>query len=89
LIVVYLLATLPEYHHQGLGKRLMDICLQDADAAHAKTLLIATEAGSGLYRKLGFEEVDSLTFDTAPHGGDEKIMWLCMMREPRELENVE
>lgn len=83
LIVVYLLATLPQYHRQGLGKQLMDICLQDADAVHAKTFLIATEAGSRLYRKLGFQEVDSITFDMVPYGGDEKATWLCMMREPR------
>jgi predicted N-acetyltransferase YhbS len=83
LIVVYLLSTLPEYHRQGLGKQLMDICLQDADAAHAKTFLIATEAGSGLYRKLGFQKADSMTFDTVPHGGDENTTWLCMMREPK------
>jgi ribosomal protein S18 acetylase RimI-like enzyme len=86
LIVVYLLATLPEYHRQGLGKQVMDICLQDADAAQAKTFLIATEAGSGLYRKLGFQEVDSLTFDTLPYGGDETTTWLCMMRQPKRRE---
>jgi ribosomal protein S18 acetylase RimI-like enzyme len=84
--VVYLLATLPEYHRQGLGKQLMDICLRDADAAHAKTFLIATEAGSGLYRKLGFQEVDSVAFDMVAHGGDEKATWLCMMREPKVKE---
>jgi hypothetical protein len=64
----------------------MDICLQDADAASAKTFLIATPAGSGLYRKLGFEEIDSLNFDTTPYGGDGKTTWLCMMREPRGKE---
>jgi ribosomal protein S18 acetylase RimI-like enzyme len=82
LIVVYLLATLPEYHRRGLGKQLMDVCLQDADAAQAKAFLIATEAGSVLYRKLGFKEVDGITFDVVPHGGDEKVTWLCMLREP-------
>jgi len=64
----------------------MDICLQYADAARVQTFLIATEAGSGLYRKLNFEEVDSMTFDTVPYGGDENVTWLCMIREPVNTE---
>lgn len=82
-IVIYLLMTLPEYHRKGLGKQLMDICLKDADAARAKAFLIATEAGSGLYRKLGFEEVDICSMDARPHGGSEVIRWICMMRESK------
>jgi hypothetical protein len=61
----------------------MDICLKDADRAHAKTFLLATEAGSRLYGKLGFEEIDICSVDTAPYGGNGVIRWLCMMREPR------
>jgi hypothetical protein len=61
----------------------MDICLKDADAAHAKTFLIATKAGSGLYRKLGFEEIDVCSVDATLFGGDEAIRWICTMREPR------
>ncbi len=65
----------------------MDIRLQDADAAHATTYLITTKAGAGVYRKLGFREIDSMTFDTVLHGGDEKATWLCMMRESKAMEN--
>jgi N-acetylglutamate synthase-like GNAT family acetyltransferase len=75
--------TLPEYHRRGLGKQLMDVCLNDADAIHAKAFLIATGAGSGLYRRLGFEEIDVCTVDTKLYGGDSPIRWICMMREPR------
>ena len=59
----------------------MDICLREADEADAKIFLIATPAGAGLYRKLGFQEVDSMTWDLRPYGGD-IITWHCMMRRP-------
>ncbi len=59
----------------------MKICIQDADSAYAKTFLIATDVGAGLYRKLGFMEVDSMTFDTEAYGYHENTTWLCMVRE--------
>jgi hypothetical protein len=66
----------------------MDVCLNISDEARAKTFLIATPAGSSLYQKLGFEEVDSLSWDMEPHGGDGKVTWLCMTRMPNMLEKV-
>ena len=67
---MHYLSVLPEYHRKGFGGMSMDICLKDADEATAKTFLIATPAGSGLYRKFGFQEVDSMTWELRPHGGD-------------------
>ena len=80
--VVNFLATLPEYHRKGLGKQLIDVCLKDASEARAETFLIATPTGSGLYRKLGFEAIDRITWDTVPHGGDGVVTWLCMTKQP-------
>lgn len=84
--VVNYLAVLPEYHRRGLGRLLIDVILKDADEAHANTFLIATPAGSGLYRKLGFKEIDRLSWDTRPHGRDEVVTWLCMTRQPNASE---
>ena len=36
-------------------------------------------------QEVGFQEVDSLTFDTLPHGGDKTTTWLCM-RQPKSRE---
>ena len=80
--VVNFLATLPEYHRRGIGQQLIDVCLQDAEVAQAETFLIATPTGSGLYRKLGFREIDRVSWDTRPHGGDGVVTWLCMTRLP-------
>lgn len=84
--VVNYLATLPQYHRRGLGRLLINVCLKDADEAHANTFLIATPAGSGLYRKLGFKEIDRVSWDTLPYGGDGVVTWLCMTRLPNASE---
>ena len=67
----------------------MDIFLNETDTAHAKSFLIATQMGFGLYRKLGFEEVDICTMNAMPHGGNEVIKWICMMRVPKLLGEIE
>jgi hypothetical protein len=64
---------------------LIEICLKDAYKAEATAFLIATPAGSGLYRKLGFKEIDCVSWDTVPHGGDGIVTWLCMTRDPKPL----
>jgi ribosomal protein S18 acetylase RimI-like enzyme len=79
--VVNYLATLPQYNRKGLGKLLIDVCLNAADEFRAKTFLIATPAGSGLYRKLGFREIDRVSWDTVAHGGHGLVTWLCMIRQ--------
>jgi ribosomal protein S18 acetylase RimI-like enzyme len=79
--VVNYLTVLPEYHRRGIGKLLIDVCLKVADEAHANTFLIATPAGTGLYRKLGFKEINRLSWDTNPYGGDGVVTWLCMTRK--------
>jgi len=66
----------------------MNICLKDADKAGARTFLIATPAGSGLYRKLGFEEIDILSWDIGQYRSDGDVNWLCMMREPVVMEKI-
>lgn len=60
---------------------LMATCLKDADDMNAKMFLISTPAGAGLYRKLGFQEIDSMSWDLRPYGG-EIVTWHCMMRKP-------
>jgi ribosomal protein S18 acetylase RimI-like enzyme len=82
--VVNFLATLPDYHRQGLGKLLLDVCLQEAEKAQKETFLVATPAGSGLYRKLGFEEVDRIIWNISSHGREEPVTWLCMRKKPSQ-----
>ncbi|KAE9363739.1 hypothetical protein N431DRAFT_564342 [Stipitochalara longipes BDJ] len=80
---VHVISTLPEYHRKGLGSRLLNHFLHDADNAGAKTYLQATEAGAGLYPRLGWKDIEDMVTNT-PKG---PVVWRCMMREPNPLKN--
>ncbi|KAG4428808.1 hypothetical protein IFR05_015710, partial [Cadophora sp. M221] len=63
------LAVLPSHQRLGLGRQLLDIGLKEADKLGASVFLVATEAGEGLYRKAGFEEIERFTVDVRSWGG--------------------
>ncbi|MBX6352409.1 MAG: GNAT family N-acetyltransferase [Thermoflavifilum sp.] len=47
----------PDMQRQGLGRRMVEHCLAWAEANGWPVMLVATEQGFPLYRKLGFETV--------------------------------
>lgn len=73
---------LPEYQRRGLGKKLLDIGLEEADKLNASVYLVATERGEGLYKRAGFVELERFVVDTKPHGGDSMVPFISMRREP-------
>lgn len=81
--MVHVIGTLPEYHRNGLGSRLLTRFTDDADKAGAKTYLQATEIGANLYPRLGWRDIEEMVTET-PNG---PIVWRCMMREPCPLRN--
>ncbi|MCB9135035.1 MAG: GNAT family N-acetyltransferase [Anaerolineales bacterium] len=55
---VYVMATLPEWEGQGLGKAILTRILQTArDEGHEKIVLTAGARAYSLYRKFGFEHI--------------------------------
>lgn len=55
---VYVMATLPEWKRQGLGKAILSRILFDAtDAGYPYIVLTATRFGYPLYQQFGFEEI--------------------------------
>jgi len=55
---VYVMATLPEYQRQGLGKAILDRIMSDAAAeGHRLMVLTASRIGFLLYSQFGFEQV--------------------------------
>ncbi|KAI1773417.1 acyl-CoA N-acyltransferase [Hypoxylon cercidicola] len=82
-----LLCTSTKYYRRGAAKALMLPMLAIADAHGLKTYLEATPQGKPIYEKLGFREVDELTFDleklTGSSDGIYKIS--IMVREPRSI----
>lgn len=82
--VINYLTVLPAYQRLGLGSKLLDIGLEEADKLGASVFLVATERGEGLYRKKGFLEVERFEIDMKPHGGELVIPFLGMTRGPIE-----
>ncbi len=49
--------TAPEYRHQGIATRIVEMLVEDARAKGTGSIMLeATAAGASLYRKLGFED---------------------------------
>lgn len=55
---IYIMATLPEWGRQGLGKAIMARMVSEATAeGHNILVLTAGDMGYGLYKKFGFEHI--------------------------------
>ncbi len=51
--VIYDLAVLPEYQHKGIGKELVQRCI---NACKGSEWLVQTDTAKGFYEKIGFKE---------------------------------
>lgn len=51
--VIYDLAVLPEYQHKGIGKELVQRCLNVCESSE---WLVQTDMAKGFYEKIGFKE---------------------------------
>lgn len=55
---LYVMATLPDWQRQGLGRAIMAYLMQDANATgHELAFLTASPFGYPLYRQFGFEHI--------------------------------
>ncbi len=62
VVGLYNICTLPDYRQRGFGTAMTIQPLIDARAKNCKTAILqATEAGSRVYRKLGFETFGTIT----------------------------
>ncbi|KAI0144243.1 acyl-CoA N-acyltransferase [Hypoxylon sp. NC0597] len=80
-----LLCTSPKCFGKGAAKALMLPMLAIADTHGLKTYLEATPGGKPVYEKLGFREVDELTFDLKKLTGkfEDVYKLSIMVREPK------
>ena len=53
--IIYDLAVLPEYQHKGIGKNLVQKCI---NACESSEWLVQTDMAKGFYEKVGFKEND-------------------------------
>jgi predicted N-acetyltransferase YhbS len=84
LVLNYLIVH-PEYQGRGLGKRLMNVGLEEAEKVGAGCFVVSTPAGEAVYRKAGFEEEDRFVVDPRPWGGKKEATWFCMRRQGRAV----
>jgi GNAT superfamily N-acetyltransferase len=76
-VVFHVIGTHPDYHRKGLGSKLLERFIQDADRGNARVYLQATEMGAKMYPRYGFKDVEGMTVNT-PKG---PVNWRCMMRK--------
>ncbi|KAK8041575.1 hypothetical protein PG994_014582 [Apiospora phragmitis] len=72
-----LLAVRKSYHGKGLGKHLLSWGLERADKDGLETYLQASPAGVPLYRKYGFEDIETVHVSKADYSE------VFMKRQPR------
>ena len=63
-----MLATEPQYQHNGAGTMLLEEILAEADDAGVEVYLEATDTAKPLYEKHGFESITELRFDPTEYG---------------------
>ncbi len=86
-----LLVVLPSHQGRGIGRRMLEWGLEQADQLGVRAWIDASPAGLGLYKKLGWEEVSRLEIDLAEWGGKEgdRDVTVSLIREPKDgLKNV-
>lgn len=75
----------PSYQRRGLGQRLMDEAILDADRDGAKAYLSASDAGRRLYVKYGFKDLEVKYVDLIHLGAIGARNTTAMMREPQPV----
>lgn len=69
--VLEILATTPKAQRRGVGTRLLEDGLREADAAGVQAVLVSSEMGESLYRKHGFLEYEIMTLNLSEYKGGE------------------
>ncbi|KAH8891238.1 hypothetical protein GQ53DRAFT_806651 [Thozetella sp. PMI_491] len=81
--VLDVLVTHPNHHRRGAGKMLIEWGLARADEEGLEAYVEASEMGTPLYSKYGFNTVKVLPFDMSEYGGDGIQVHNCMVRNAR------
>ena len=81
----HILCVNPSHHRQGLGSRLLNEVLDQADREGRKTYIEASAMGLPLYVRHGWVEVGELEVDLAKHGCEGGIIrQKQLIREPKK-----
>ncbi|KKZ63274.1 hypothetical protein EMCG_00257 [[Emmonsia] crescens] len=83
---VFLSSVATDIAHQGLGagSALLKYGVDIADKENVPGWLEASVKGYNLYKKFGFQEVDSFTLDLSEYGGEGERSIIGMLRPARQ-----
>lgn len=81
IAVLDYLAVHPEYQGHGAGSALLKHGIQQAQEAGVDIIVLAFSGGFGLYKRMGFQVLDSVTQDASEFGGTD-----CYTVQIMELE---
>jgi GNAT superfamily N-acetyltransferase len=87
-VLLHVLATRPEFVRQGVGKKALEWGIAKSEEMGVPMWLEGSPQGVGLYKKVGFEVVDTLPWDARDYGYHEALTHLCMLRQPVEKEGL-
>ena len=81
-----ILMTLPGYQRNGIGGKLLEWGLEQADEKGYRCWIDSSPEGSGLYKKHGWEEIGFSDVDLADWGGEQGVLYrtVHLVRKPKE-----
>lgn len=83
MLELSLMATRPAYHGHGIAGAMIRPVLEVADRHGVRALLLGLELATPLYRRLGFETVETFSFELAKKEAGEDGVMHVMIREPK------
>ncbi|KAK5661885.1 hypothetical protein OQA88_9993 [Cercophora sp. LCS_1] len=73
------LAVHPDNKGKGIGSSLVESGIRQAEKMGLPIIVVCYKAAQGVYRRLGFVEVDRITKDDTAYGGTGKYSWYYMV----------
>ncbi|SMQ55002.1 unnamed protein product [Zymoseptoria tritici ST99CH_3D7] len=83
-VLLHALCTLPEHERRGAGSLALEWGAAKADELGLPAYLEGSPKGVPLYKKFGFEVVESLPLDARDFGYHEALTHMCMLRQPNK-----
>lgn len=77
------MCTRPSHHGYGIAAAMIRSVLDIADREGICTILLGMELATPLYRRLGFETVETAGFELARREAGEDGVMHVMIRQPR------
>lgn len=77
-----ILVTTPAHRRRGAASQLVEWGIKRADECGLKSVLMASEAGLGVYLKHGFKVVKEIEMDLEPYGVEATELRRWMVRDP-------